>query len=431
MKKGRPTKRRQQLLDIGRYVSVGLGITLLLVAAKLLIERQPIGHRSEILTYEFLQGQLSPFSADERLPVLVVDISKIVADKDGRTPRGPLMRLIEAIANQGAKAIAIDVDFAPTITGWSSPEDDPEPDPKIFEFCLKLKRDKGVPVFLGVYYTRAEEADAWLGSLKYKELAAAGVAPEDDVSKMPRWIQTIGVADRLPTLSASLANAYQESLPGPPKWLAWSIETTDDHQHGVERQVGNELRIAETLVNYSKLEQLQHEYIGTITPDSVKEEGEKFRGRMVILGDANRFIDPFVVPGRSSAIGGVYLEASHAYTLAIEPLYEFKHSIRLVLDLVISIAIILGVAGIRYRHLKEGEKFHWHKWQSRFIYATVALVIFAGILLVRWWGIMWLDFFLVVFALLLHPSVEGWVDRFKKGGKGDGRKSPARREKLV
>ena len=248
---------------------------------------------------------------------------------------------------------------------------------------------------------------------------------------MPRWIQTIGVADRLPTLSAALADAYQESLPGPPKWFAWSIEMTVDHRHGVERQVGNELRIAETLVNYSKLEQLQHETLATITPESVKEEGEKFRGRMVILGDATRFIDPFVVPGRASPVGGVYLEASHAYTLAIEPLYEFKHSVRLVLDLMVSMAIILGVAGFRYRHLKEGEKFPWHKWQSRFIYGTVAVVVFAGILLVRWYGIMWLDFFLVVFALLLHPSVEGWSDKLWEGRKGDGRKPPARREKNV
>ena len=429
MKKSRPTKRPTQLLEIVKYISVGLLITLLLVGAKLLIEQQSIGHRSEILTYEFLQGQLSPFSANERLPVLVVDISEIPGGKDQPTPRGPLIKLTEAIANQGAKAIAIDVDFAPTEIGWSSSEDDPEGDPLIFEYCMKLKRDKGVPVFLGIYGTRAEPADTWLGLPKYKELAAAGVAPKDDVSKMPRWIQTIGVAERLPTLSAALAGAYQESLPGPPKSLAWSIEMTDDHQHGLERQVGNELRIAETLVNYSKLEQLQHETLATITPESVKEAGERFRGRMVILGDATRFIDPFNVPGRERPVGGVYLEASGAYTLAIEPLYEFKRSVRLGLDLVVSVAIILGVAWIRYRHLKEGEKFPWHKWQSRFIYGTVAVVIFAGILLVRWLGIMWLDFFLVVFALLLHPSVEGWFDRFRKGRKGDGRKRPGRREK--
>jgi hypothetical protein len=145
---------------------------------------------------------------------------------------------------------------------------------------------------------------------------------------------------------------------------------------------------------------------------------------MIILGDATRFTDPFIVPGRERPIGGVYLEASAAYTLAIEPLYEFKHSVRLALDLVISVAIILGVAWMRYRHLKEGEKFHWHKWQSRFVYGTVAVVLVAGVLLVRGFGIMWLDFFLVVFALLLHPSVEGWVDRFWKGRKGDGLNQP-------
>lgn len=429
MRKSRPTKRRKQLLEIAKYISVGLLITVLLVAAKLLIEKQPIGHRAEILTYEFLQGQLSPFSSGERLPVLVVDINKIPGGKDLPTPRGPLMKLTDAIANEGAKAIAIDVDFAPGETGWSSADDDPEGDPLFFEYCLKLKREKGVPIFLGIYRTRGESSDVWLGLPKYKELAVAGVAPEKDVSRMPRWIQAKGVAERLPTLSAALAGAYQESLPGPPKWLAWAIELTDDHRHGLERQVGKELRIAETLVNYSKLEQLQHEKLDTITPDSVKEAGERFRGRMVILGDAQHFIDSFVVPGRDRPVGGVYLEASAAYTLAIEPLYEFKHSVRLVLDLVVSMVIILGVAGIRYRHLKEGEKFPWHKWQSRFIYGTVAVVILAGILLVRWWGIMWLDFFLVVFALLLHPSVEGWVDRFRQGRKGDSRKSQARREK--
>jgi CHASE2 domain-containing sensor protein len=389
-----------RLADVLKRLGVGMFVTLLLVLLQSLVEKTSLGHKAKILTYEFLQGQLSPFSSEERLPILVVDISNIPGGKDQPTPRETLRAIIEEMARQGAKAVAVDVDFSPNEDGWITDDD-----PKFFDFCLKLGRDGGVPVYLGVYRRRTDTSEAWLGLDKYKELAAAVAIQRDDVSRMARWVQSSGVPERLPTLSAALAETYQRSLPGPPKWLEGAVEITNDNLHGVERQIG-EIRFAEAPVNYSKLEQIEHETLTTISPTSVAEAGELFRGRMVLLGDATRFTDPFNVPGRARPVGGVYLQACAAYTLAIEPLYEFRARARLVLDLTISLLILFCVEWARLCHTPKGGSFPQHIWQARFIWGAIALVTLTGIILIRCLSIMWLDFLLVVFALLLHPSVE-------------------------
>jgi hypothetical protein len=56
------------------------------------------------------------------------------------------------------------------------------------------------------------------------------------------------------------------------------------------------------------------ETISTISSTSVMEFGERFRGKMIVLGDATQFTDPFSAPGRNSPIGGVYVQGAGAYT---------------------------------------------------------------------------------------------------------------------
>jgi CHASE2 domain-containing sensor protein len=395
--------RYKLVFNIFVYVFVGLLVTLLLVTGKMLLEKTVIGHRAEALTFEFLQGQLSPFNRKERLPVLVVDISQIPGGKAGEiTPRKPLAEIIEAIADQQPRAIAIDIDFSPDRQGWRT-----DNDPDFFDHCLKIREEKGVPIFLGVNRTSRAPTDTWLGVPKYKELAVT-IAARDNTTRMYRWIQAKGNPERLRALSAALAESHPQTLPKPPQWLAWAIRTTNEDAEPLDHSETG-FAFSDMLVNYSKLEAIRKGTISTITSQSVREEGTRFTKRLVILGDAEEFTDAFCVTGRERPIAGVYLHACAAYTVVTEPLYEFKETVRLALDIILSFLIIMRVALIRFLHMREGQAFAWHKRQATFIKQAVIFVIVGGMALVRFGEILWLDFFLVAFALLLHPSVERWL----------------------
>jgi CHASE2 domain-containing sensor protein len=77
------------------------------------------------------------------MPVIVVDISKLEGDKDDKpTPRDKLTELIDAIAKENSRAIAIDIDFSlREDNNWQDYND-----PDFFDHCLKLK-EAGRPVF--------------------------------------------------------------------------------------------------------------------------------------------------------------------------------------------------------------------------------------------------------------------------------------------
>jgi hypothetical protein len=229
---------------------------------------------------------------------------------------------------------------------------------------------------------------------------------DEDTKRLPRWLLAEGSHEKLPMLSAALATTYQPSLPEPARGLSRTVEVTRDNAHGIERQGEDQMLFGLTLVNYSKLEEIQRETILTIRPDAIADSRRLFAGRMVLLGDASEFKDAFIVPGRNAPVAGVYVIASAAYTLAVEPLYELNPAARLTLDLLISILIILRVEWIRPRYVKKRTGSRFYKAQSRSIWIAIGGVSLIGFLMIRYLNIMWFDFPLVGFALLLHPKVE-------------------------
>jgi CHASE2 domain-containing sensor protein len=381
------SSRQEKNKDIIRYVIKATVIALIVIGAKTYFEHLPWGHRIEILAFEILQGQMLQFSSADRLQVFVVDISKMPGGKDQVTPRTDLRNLVEAIARLRPRAIAIDVDFSPDEKGWKD-----DNDPAFFDFCLNLKKETRIPVFLGVYRTRMASPDTWLGSGKYEGLAADMTLPAE-VFKIR--LKSRG-SDQLPTLSAALAYAYTKpgGLPEPPKWLMFILEKPRE----------------KTLVNYSKLDQLKHETLPLTQPTCVAELGSRFfNNKMVIIGDATLATDHRYVPGRFETVPGVYVHACAAYTLAIEPLYELTFLSKIFADLAVAMLVILGVAYARFRHIETEGPFSWHDVEFKWINRIIFSVSIVGILLVRWAGIMWLDFLLVIYALRLHPSVEQWL----------------------
>lgn len=376
-----------------KHVMVGLLAGILLVSLKLALEVTPVGRALEMQTYALLHSVL-PAHAGERLPIVVVDISDVPGGKDHPTPRARLQELIDALITVGPKAIGVATDFSPNESGWQTLAD-----VGFFDHCLATSQAHQVPIFLGVSRTHQEPADTWLGLAKYQSMAAAGVLHPTDTRRVPRRVRALNAAQWLPTLSEALAMAYRDDLPEAAPWIAWALARRLPHQHsGISVDV---------MVNYSKLKQIDSEHIPISQVQAVQDARRHLQGRLVLLGDVRAATQTFNVPGHATPIPGVYLLAAAAYSLAFAPLYEFTHSARIGLDLLISVFIVIGACWIRFRGHPAAISNRKHL--GRFILASVIGVMVAGVLLVRLSGILWLDFLLAPFAVLLHPKVEAWL----------------------
>lgn len=369
---------------------MGLVATAVLFAATSAFEHTSMGERAEAYAYRLLLSFMSPFTGTA-LPVVVVDIGAMPGGKDGPTPRDRLRDLLTSIAAEQPRAIAVDIDFSPDETGWKTSDD-----PAFFDFCLELETKRQIPLFLAVYRTSAQGPASWLGNEKYQTLAAAGLANGVNTSRVPRWLTEADPQHALSTLGQALGNVYRARQPDLPPWTEWFLEK---HDSG-----------AGALVNYSKLDQMKIETVPFVPGNKTGVYGERLRDRLVLVGDASNATDNFVVPGQMLVVPGVYLMASIAYTLAVEPLYEFTQSVRIVLDLGISLFILVGL----YYLCRTRKKAAAQKYARRLLLTAVVTVIFAGVVLVRCGSVMWLDFLLVPLALLLHPDVEEWLaERFR------------------
>jgi hypothetical protein len=383
---------------------MGMIVTVLLMLGIKYLEHTDFGQKFETITFEYLQRLLPSFS--EEMPSVVVDMSKIPGSKDQPTSREVLRQTLTAIVAQKPAAVGVDVDFSPDVNGWIVDDD-----PKFFDFCLNLQQTSGVSIYLGVYRTIGEKSDTWLGSSKYKDLAAA-LRAEDDTKRLPRWLQAKDSDERLPMMSAALVKSYHPVHTGPARSLSRTVEIFTNDSNGIERKGEDKMLFGFALVNYSRLQQIRHETQLTIMPNSIAESGQRFERKIVILGDAAEAEDHFNVPGHDEPVEGVYVLACAAYSLAVEPLYELNNGARLALDLAISILIMLRVEWLRSRYVKKVAGSRFYKKQSRSIWLALAAVVVLGVLMTKFFHIMWFDFPLAGFALLLHPKVEHTLGNF-------------------
>jgi hypothetical protein len=77
-----------------------------------------------------VQSLLASDLESQELPIQVVDIgglekAPVLGGNDVATPRTELFGLIKAIANEGPRAIGVDIDFSPDRNGYKNPAEDP------------------------------------------------------------------------------------------------------------------------------------------------------------------------------------------------------------------------------------------------------------------------------------------------------------------
>jgi CHASE2 domain-containing sensor protein len=403
----------------------GLVFIALVFSISLLIGRTTFGKQLKLMSYNLLQLRLTSRST----PVTIVDISDLAPEEfdiDGltgtATPRAALQEMIEAISEQTPKAIGIDIDFAPDENGYIHPRD-----PEFFQFCLNLRQQKGIPVFLGVKRTMAKAPSEWLGNEKYQELAGSILVPKDS-SRMLRIVRlgdetTAGAttAESRPSKSMSvvLAEAYgrESNQSAPVLSRVHSSVINGLTRLGIiekfsERRLAPGLSLEDFLIDFGSLDSI--ETIPTIDAAVLRDPNQRrrFQGKIVLLGDAtlSKATDTFVVPARDQPYPGVFLHAAAADTLVKEPLYEVTARGRTVIDLTLSVAILLTIVLIRLgqRH-KQPSGIDIHRWEGLLTLLVVVAAIVGGVLFVRSTRVMWDDFFLALTMLVFHPSIERHV----------------------
>src|SRR5881227_2659451 len=152
---------------IWRDFVVGVFLSAVLAGLWFLIGRTELGEEVRRLTYVHLQRRLTP---PKEIPITLVDISELIPDSHGVTPRAPLKKLINALLVYSPKVIGLDIDFSPEILpgsqNWKFVSGD---DPMFFQFCLSKNRpdSAGPRIYLGISRTQALPRDLWLGLPEY------------------------------------------------------------------------------------------------------------------------------------------------------------------------------------------------------------------------------------------------------------------------
>lgn len=401
-----------------QHLIIGSLAVLLLIGAKYLVGETRFGHWLNARGYEMLHSFLPNYDPQEDLPVVVLDISDLKRDPSGVTPPRGLQEIVEALVESRAKAVAIDIDFSPRVdpqeplnTGARS-----EADEEFFEF-LHEQRKKGVPVFVGVYNIGVR-SESWLGTEENKDLAADMTLfnKDSDSTEVRAWLQCPG-STRLNSISKALAEAYAPP-PQPPLWMRGVLVNYEDEENlkpsleNDKEKGGVSCLRAFTLVNYGKLELIQR--LALQTPDRNSILGAKdvrghnrFQDKLVIIGNGQRdkATDSFVIISRNEPVLGVYVHAVAAYTLVADPVYKFKHGFAVLLDGLLGAFIIVGLFVVRMRGVAS-DGLSAHSWESLFIFISILLTLSLGFVLVKVCNVLWLDFLLVILALLLHSKVQ-------------------------
>jgi CHASE2 domain-containing sensor protein len=179
-----PSSRISQSL---KPLVVGLLAVAFLIIIKIQVEDSSFGHWFNARGYEVLHSFLANYNPDEDPSVVVLDISDLKLAPDDSVPNESLRELVSTLLESGAKAIAIDINFAPRTDPLDKTGARADNDPDFFEF-LHTQNEKGAHVFVGVHKVGVAPEE-WLGMDEDKDLAADMTIMDEDTTEIPAWLQ--------------------------------------------------------------------------------------------------------------------------------------------------------------------------------------------------------------------------------------------------
>ncbi len=430
---------------VRREIFMALVVMVLMTLVKMGFEHTADGEALQFLTYDRQQEEAARHHASRPLPVVVADITALrpvpspgAPDLEPAVPRGPLLTLLRELANRGARAIGVDIDFSPE-GGVYRPED-----AGFLHACLDLRglNHRRVPVYLGVWRSQALPAQRWLGGEELAAHAASLAGPRADRRKMPAW--TVQSGER-PLFSLALQLAHEQPQPRSPveEWYQQAGEApvapaaagarpprADGGrwperlaEQVVRRPVDRQFTAYEFLVDYSPAEQLMAERLlvdgaGRL-PRAIP--AERIWDKLVLVGNGtpDRSTDMTRLPGHPDEVPGVYAHACAVHTLVERPLYALSEGFRLLLDPALGLVLIAVVFGARALLERQGHApASSHRLELLTILILVTVTWMVGANAPIWFGLVWTDYVLVFLALLLHPYAgtvwEGICERFSR-----------------
>jgi CHASE2 domain-containing sensor protein len=396
-------------------VFLGLLITTLFSSINWGLEKTAIGEQLREATYDVLQLRLTSKFDPNKLDVAVVDVStmpyeRAVSHDYDYTKRELLKTLVQQIAAQQPRGIGVDIDFTPFPDQASADQD-------FLRACLQLSQGAApgkpiVPIFVAAFHSLLLGPSLALYDSEYEPLAAFDGLPLAAGNETPkRMIDTVDVRykdenDKVqdwPLRSLAAATTGITVKP-PPEWAAWAFDR--------QTTVHNDAFTAnEFYVDYGPLDELVQQTVPwddkkIQQPSLVLYQKYVFVGRAQASAAAS---DQHSVPGhRAAPFAGVYIHACAAYTLLHGPLQKLTLKGRYVLDLLLSLAILVPVALLRWRYRATeplGGIAH-HRVGNLLTLVIVVIAIAAGVYAVNVHHLMWDDSLFVAAGLLIHRSVE-------------------------
>jgi CHASE2 domain-containing sensor protein len=423
----REAKRR-----IAADVVVGLLMTAFFIVACDAFERTSTGEFLEESVYDFLQLRLSSKLDASSLQVLVVDIGDMKMDRDpvdrrrDFTNRDELQALVEKIGAHHPAAIALDTDFTPYANQR-------EQDRRFLDFCLNLAEqgpnggNRRLPVFVGLHEAVALGPDLCLTEPRFASLAAFVGFPNVREEESRKWmVESVAVpyeeeathAQKIwncPSLSAAVTDRRVKPAP---RWIRWAIEDVFVDEESLPRVTEASaagIGQARFLIDYSPLEALEKNSIPSGEIEAFLQD-HSIEGKYILIGRgllSRDTGDKYPVPGRrANAHPGVYVHASAADTLLRGPLWEITDFARLLIDIVFSLASILGLAAIRLRRLRRGGQPEDDRLSLVATTAVITVTVAVGFVTVNITRLMWSDFLLVALSEIVDYSFESHIEPF-------------------
>jgi CHASE2 domain-containing sensor protein len=448
----RPAEKETRSTILRDFV-VGAVLIVVLLIGKIMFEDTTIGKRIEFTTYDWIHSLLS----SEDPPVVVVDTTRAI----NRVHKGNLLadrkaikdiiQLIAGDKDNKPAVIGVDVNFTAEYDSqgklsFYGPDGE---DPDLFDSCLKVRNDVRIPIFLGVHVadrTSPKLESELLVDPRYEKLAADISVDKADNRRMPLWFKWVNESNRIFTMGAALANAYRdpnaalaadhpELEVGTHAWPAWATES--EFPCGDEKRTGfRDLECSEVLVDFSTIDRFQtldlFDSAGAVNQKSFQEEKHYLRNKIVLLGAANPDLPKdrmFTVAGLSrQCYPGVYFHAAAAFTLATRPLRALTPRARLIVDLILAAAVLIAVAIFRKFCTDRsviGRLFATHDPHRLPKLLTIIVIMLAfvfGVLIVNRTRVVWDDFLIVAFAMVLHlvlerPANRCWIEVSKALGR--------------
>lgn len=403
----------KRLKGLRRDFVFGLCIVFIGALAHIWLERSELGQKLQLWAYEKLQPMApGPSGA---LPIVIVDFrNNFDVGPYAATDMDKLAALLKNIEIAQPKAIGIDIDFGVLADGATYPD----ANGRVVDFALQSR----VPVILAVgrgLWT-ADPSD-WLGAdtgpngqkRDVSEIVAHAYAPVTTGGTITLFDPIRLGSRQVPSLASRLADLYSSNrtraLDHPNWWISpYAEETTAPEQTDGRGRI---LSGKQYFLNTSALDQFDREKIVVRSPDDIRPGGEeeaRLHNAIVLVGSDDRFLDAAIIGSQHRS--GIFLHALGVYTKLFAPVYEVQPLARLLLAVVVTLLMFGASLGIRRMYIARSGNLNIGRLTFLTSLSVAGLILLAGSLLVRYYGILWTDYFLVLLLLLVHPNTEHHIE---------------------